>query len=250
MRATRLGVQIPPLPPRARRRDSSTFRRWSSRRISSIRSRNGQWLGYIDRIALDSMSWTSCIMCIQVRELAMLCILAGGGTDYARVAKIGKRAWFRARYPAGSTPVPGTMTTRRSKPYTTASGHVFYTEYSNDGSHRSVFEHRLRIEAHLGRTLSPHEIVHHINGDPADNRLENLEVMSRAAHTRLHNSKKPLAMVRLVCVLCGHSFDREARRDKFNRKRGSAGPFCSKTCAGRWGRQQQVEKGMANLRSP
>lgn len=37
-----------------------------------------------------------------------------------------------------------------------------------------VPEHRLIIEAQLGRYLTPKEVVHHINKNRADNRLENL----------------------------------------------------------------------------
>ena len=41
-----------------------------------------------------------------------------------------------------------------------------------------VFEHRLIVEAHLGRYLLPSEVVHHIDGDRTNNDIGNLEVFS------------------------------------------------------------------------
>lgn len=47
-------------------------------------------------------------------------------------------------------------------------------------------EHRIVMEQKLGRELTSNEIVHHKNESKKDNDPDNLEVMTRAEHSKLH----------------------------------------------------------------
>jgi hypothetical protein len=96
---------------------------------------------------------------------------------------------------------------------------------SKDGyalEHRYVL-HEAGIEVPAGKH------VHHINGNVADNRIENLEVKTPKAHVREHAQIQgvenqyghwPLVATKL-CQKCGAEF----------RPWTKAGRFCSRTCA-------------------
>lgn len=58
--------------------------------------------------------------------------------------------------------------------------------------------YRELMTARLGRVLGNNEVVHHANGNPHDNRLENLMVLSRGAHNRLHRALRAARLARLA----------------------------------------------------
>lgn len=60
--------------------------------------------------------------------------------------------------------------------------------YLEDGS--SIKEHIKVMEDHIGRKLLADEVVHHINEKRDDNRLENLQLMTRGEHSKLHRLKE------------------------------------------------------------
>lgn len=53
---------------------------------------------------------------------------------------------------------------------------VYRPGHPNATKNGMILQHRLVMSEHLCRPLSVHENVHHINGNRADNRIENLEL--------------------------------------------------------------------------
>jgi len=52
--------------------------------------------------------------------------------------------------------------------------------------------HRMIMELKIGRKLKPDEIVHHKDGNSWNNCPDNLEIVNRATHMKLHEKERDL----------------------------------------------------------
>ena len=59
---------------------------------------------------------------------------------------------------------------------------------TENGKRRARREHRVVVEQSIGRRLEPWEVVHHKDGNPSNNAIDNLEVVEFGAHTAEHHA--------------------------------------------------------------
>lgn len=101
-------------------------------------------------------------------------------------------------------------------------------DHPNRTKSNYVLHHRVVMENHLGRLLTENEVVHHLNEDKKDNRIENLEVMTKEEHGRHHGQTGRQNSI-LQCAYCHKVFVRFTNR-VYNNKTGH---YCSRSCNGK-----------------
>jgi hypothetical protein len=126
-----------------------------------------------------------------------------------------------------------------SKPYLRA----YVSGHPNADKLGYVPLHRIVMENSIGRSLTSLEVVHHIDGNPLNNDISNLEIHTNSTHAKVHARGR--TMVTLSCSYCGKEFEREVSQVNHKKKSGQKNFFCSRSC----GVKSQYVKGLHSPRT-
>jgi len=97
-----------------------------------------------------------------------------------------------------------------------------------------VNEHHYVVYEETGRLLNEDEVVHHKDRDKANNKIDNLQVMTKSEHARLHMLEDRGGMiVTYTCELCGTNFEY---------RKSSPRKCCSVACSAMKKRKFEISK--------
>ncbi|MBO7715542.1 MAG: HNH endonuclease [Methanobrevibacter sp.] len=108
----------------------------------------------------------------------------------------------------------------------------------SNGRHTSKSYPRILMEKKLGRPLQSYEDVHHIDGNPSNNNISNLEIKIHGEHQKEHSLKYYDTIE--ICQICGKEF--QMSKEKWQRFFSNMSRTknkrrclltCSKSCAGK-----------------
>lgn len=119
-------------------------------------------------------------------------------------------------------------------PYKRNDGRQHVVLVHEDGHKQTVSYPKFLWETTNGRYLQEDETVDHIDRDPLNNDPSNLQILKRNDHARLDATYTKTQI--FVCDICGVTFELSGRKLNdavHNRRKGKAGPYCSKSCAGK-----------------
>lgn len=110
----------------------------------------------------------------------------------------------------------------------------------DNGNAQTISYPKWLLEVQLGRKLDPNtETVDHYDSNIDNNSLDNLRILPRDEHSA--NDTRRVKPVKFNCALCKKEFERSPRLVRDKARKNKAGPFCSRTCAGKYSRQLQLK---------
>lgn len=120
-------------------------------------------------------------------------------------------------------------------------------DHPNATKYGYVLHHRIVVENHLGRLLNRDEIVHHLNHDKLDNRIDNLEILNAVKHSEEHGRQKRRLCLELKCPGCNQTFERFKSLTHLQKK--ARFTSCSRKCRGKISRDLALGRRTAELES-
>jgi hypothetical protein len=112
--------------------------------------------------------------------------------------------------------------------------------YFADGSRLTVSYPKYVMQEHLGKLLPVGSDVHHRDGNPLNNAISNLMLCDKVEHVKSHAKRRNAIQCR--CPICGKAFSATRGQLTDVNVRKMAGPFCSRSCVGKYG--SSVQRGL------
>jgi hypothetical protein len=104
------------------------------------------------------------------------------------------------------------------------------------GKNKTISLPKAIVESITGVRLTPNQTVDHNDRNKLNDNPSNLVVRDRSEHASLDALRVEFAPMQ--CIGCGATFSL-TRNQVSTRAMSAAGPFCSKSCAGRYGASVQ-----------
>lgn len=102
-------------------------------------------------------------------------------------------------------------------------------EYPGRTDRGWILEHHLVWWKHTGRLVPKGHHLHHVDGDPQNNTLSNLQILTASEHSRVHGQVKAIRWVKLQCPACNQVFEREYRQSHLSKPEQRV-TLCSRSC--------------------
>lgn len=109
------------------------------------------------------------------------------------------------------------------------------------GKNKFISYPKLLFELHTNRYLEKDEQIDHIDGNPLNNDISNLQVIKFKEHQK--NDVERNKNILVTCKYCGKNFLIEGTKIRYRNRsdKNQSGYFCSRSCSGKYGKEIQLK---------